>query len=235
MSFLCLGAGVQSSALLMMSEHGDMPKLDFAVFADTQWEPAAVYENLEWLKRNTSIPIHVVSRGNVRQGSVNGFDITMPVFTSDKGMLSRQCTRNYKIAPIRSFLYDYVDRKTRNTYVHQWMGISSDESMRMRDSDVMWVDFHYPLVDAGITREDCKTWMTGHGYPEPPRSSCIGCPYRSGEDWRELTPVEWKDATSFDESIGKDLFLHHSRVPLVDARLDSEGSWGEECSGMCGI
>ena len=47
---LSLGAGIQSSALLLMSARGVLPKLDGAVFADTGWEPATVYETLEWLK-----------------------------------------------------------------------------------------------------------------------------------------------------------------------------------------
>ena len=48
---LSLGAGVQSSTVLMLSCRGDLPKLDVAVFADTGWEPAAVYEHLGGLER----------------------------------------------------------------------------------------------------------------------------------------------------------------------------------------
>ena len=35
---LSLGAGVQSSAVLLMSCDGVLPKLDCAIFADTGWE-----------------------------------------------------------------------------------------------------------------------------------------------------------------------------------------------------
>ena len=48
---LSLGAGVRSSTVLLMSYHGELPLLDAAIFADTQWEPKAVYEHLEWLKQ----------------------------------------------------------------------------------------------------------------------------------------------------------------------------------------
>ncbi len=47
---LNLGAGVQSSAVLLMSIEGVLPKLDCAVFADTRWEPPAVYKQLDWLR-----------------------------------------------------------------------------------------------------------------------------------------------------------------------------------------
>ncbi|KKN55324.1 hypothetical protein LCGC14_0583140, partial [marine sediment metagenome] len=40
---LSLGAGVQSTAVLLMSCQGVLPPLDAAVFADTGWEPKAVY------------------------------------------------------------------------------------------------------------------------------------------------------------------------------------------------
>lgn len=49
---LSLGAGVQSSTLALMAARGEVPgfpKLDCAIFADTQDEPASVYRWLEWL------------------------------------------------------------------------------------------------------------------------------------------------------------------------------------------
>ena len=46
---LSLGAGVQSTTLALMAAHGDIaPMPDCAIFADTGWEPRAVYEHLAW-------------------------------------------------------------------------------------------------------------------------------------------------------------------------------------------
>jgi hypothetical protein len=62
---LSLGAGVQSSVLLLMSCRGVLPRLDHAVFADTGWEPAGVYAHLDWLRGEAEaagIPLHVVRR-----------------------------------------------------------------------------------------------------------------------------------------------------------------------------
>jgi hypothetical protein len=36
---LSLGAGVQSTALLLMMIHGEVPKADAVIFSDTGWEP----------------------------------------------------------------------------------------------------------------------------------------------------------------------------------------------------
>lgn len=46
LTVLSLGAGVQSSTLLLMACAGELPRPDVAVFADTGWEPSAVYR---WL------------------------------------------------------------------------------------------------------------------------------------------------------------------------------------------
>src|SRR6516164_9615820 len=69
---LSLGAGVQSSALLLMSEAGELPRLDAAVFADTQWEPAEVYEHLDRLTAAVTIPVHRVTNGSLRADFMAG-------------------------------------------------------------------------------------------------------------------------------------------------------------------
>ena len=47
---LNLGAGVQSTALYLMSLDGEVQKFDAAIFADTQEEPEDVYRHLEWME-----------------------------------------------------------------------------------------------------------------------------------------------------------------------------------------
>ena len=51
LEILSLGAGVQRSTLLLMSLYGVLPKLDYVIFADTGWEPTAVYLHLEKLEK----------------------------------------------------------------------------------------------------------------------------------------------------------------------------------------
>ena len=50
LNVLNLGAGVQSTTVLLRSIHGELPKIDCAVFSDTGWEPKAVYRHLDWLE-----------------------------------------------------------------------------------------------------------------------------------------------------------------------------------------
>lgn len=70
---LSLGAGVQSTTVLLMSIIGELPKLDHAIFADTGWEPAAVYTHLNWLAgecEKAGIRLHKVGSGRIRQDAM---------------------------------------------------------------------------------------------------------------------------------------------------------------------
>lgn len=69
MRFLSLGAGVQSSTLLLMMVNGVIPKADYAIFADTQWEPKSVYAWLDVLEAETAkiqMPIVRATKGDIR-------------------------------------------------------------------------------------------------------------------------------------------------------------------------
>lgn len=85
---LSLGAGVQSTTLALMAAHGEIgPMPDCAIFADTGWEPKAVYEHLEWLMSSNVLPfpVHVVSAGNIRDGLLEAANgrrwASIPAFT----------------------------------------------------------------------------------------------------------------------------------------------------------
>ena len=70
LTVLSLGAGVQSTTLALMAAHSEItPMPDCAIFADTQAEPAAVYEHLRWLMSPNVLPfpVHVVTTGNLEE------------------------------------------------------------------------------------------------------------------------------------------------------------------------
>lgn len=249
MNIISLGAGVQSTTMLLMAMAGEIePMPNCAIFADTGWEPKAVYDHLTWLESVSTIPIHRVSAGNIRTDALGGDRFaTMPVFVTGEtdGMLRRQCTKEYKIRPIQRKLRA-LNPKGVTTL---WMGISTDEAIRMKDSRVKYAVHRYPLaLEKRMSRNDCLVWMESHGYAKPPRSACIGCPFRRNSEWRSLTPDEFADAVDFDYAIRDSLpritgrvYLHSSLQPLdmVDLRTEQEKGqldiWGNECEGMCGL
>jgi hypothetical protein len=242
LTVLSLGAGVQSSTVLLMSLLGELPPLDCAVFADTGWEPPAVYEWLNWLTDQADahgVPIHRVDGGNLLLDMLERDFLPMPLYQRDDTgrvrQLRRTCTTNYKIRPIRAF-YKRQLGQVQNRHVEQWLGISWDEIGRMRDSDARYIHNRYPLVEQRLTRDDCLAWMADHGYPTPPRSACVGCPYRSAADWAGLrASPTWAEAVRFDEYLagrGDDLYLHPA------GRLDEVelvGPGAQECGGYCGL
>jgi 3'-phosphoadenosine 5'-phosphosulfate sulfotransferase (PAPS reductase)/FAD synthetase len=99
---LSLGAGVQSTTVALLSASGVLPRLDAAIFADTGWEPAAVYAHLDRLEREAlipaGIPLYRVSVGNIRNDALNPEHrfASMPLFVKNPdggdGMTRRQCT-----------------------------------------------------------------------------------------------------------------------------------------------
>src|SRR4051812_5309454 len=71
---LSLGAGVQSSTLLLLACEGRIPKYDAAIFSDTGWDPVEVSRHLDRLEDEASaagIPIHRVSAGNIRRDALD--------------------------------------------------------------------------------------------------------------------------------------------------------------------
>ena len=174
LTVLSLGGGVQSSVMALMAGQGAFDRLpDCAIFADTRWEPPSVYEHLEWLERQLRFPLYVVDNGrSLREdvkaltnhsGSRNYVDI--PVFLKgnegeEDGIGRRQCTDNYKIRPIRRRIRELLGLKPRQqvpngTTVELWLGISTDEAIRMRTSRDRWMVNRYPLIEAGMSRKDC--------------------------------------------------------------------------------
>lgn len=268
---LSLGAGVQSTTLLLMMLHNEIERADHVIFADTGWEPAAVYQHLahlETLMTTTDMTFHRVSVGNIRHDSLqpNTRSAALPFHMKNKdgtnGMIRRQCTNHYKIEPLLKKERELVGLKpgqrAKGHLATTIIGISWDETQRMRDAKYPWLRNEYPLVDRQITRQDCLDWCAQHGYALPPRSACVGCPFKTNKEWRLLRdtmPSEWLDAVDFDKAIRapetrkaairSTPFLHTARVPLdeVDLRTDAEkgiltlfaDEFGQECEGMCGL
>jgi hypothetical protein len=257
---ISLGAGVQSTTMALMAAHGEIgPMPDCAIFADTGWEPKAVYEHLAWLVEQLPYPVYQVSAGDLRADIMNRSNTTggrfaaVPWFmlmpNGDDAMGRRQCTKEYKLTPIRRKVRELLGGKTPKGGAIVWIGISTDEAMRMKPSRVGYMVNRWPLIEQRMNRNDCLRWLERAGYPLAPKSSCIGCPFQSNQQWRELreNPIEWADAIEVDAAIRKQSgfrgqqFMHRSLVPLADVDLSTAEDRGQgnlfmnECEGMCGV
>jgi len=269
MHIISLGAGVQSTTMALMAAHGEItPMPECAIFSDTGWEPKKVYEHLRWISSPNVLPFptYIVSTGNLREDlihqSVNSTGqrfASVPWFIKNKdgsaGLGRRQCTAEYKILPLSRKLRALLGYQPRQRIpvdsVELWMGISTDEIMRMRPAREPWKKHRWPLIEQRMSRSDCLLWLERHGYPVPAKSSCIGCPFHSDAHWRDMklnSPDEFADAVEVDRAIRKGprtmhgaQYMHDSLKPLDEVDLRNAGDRGQldlfnnECEGMCGV
>jgi hypothetical protein len=160
----------------------------------------------------------------------------------------------YKITPLTRKTRDLLGLAPRQRAgggqrCEMLIGISTDEALRMKPSQEAWKQHRWPLIEKGMSRNDCLRWMERKGYPLPPKSSCIGCPFHSDDEWRSIRSDAdaWADAVAIDAviraqpGIRGQQFMHRSCVPLAEVDLSTAADHGQvdmfnnECEGMCGV
>ncbi len=257
-----------------------MPKA--AIFEDTQAEPEAVYRWLDWLEQQLPYPVFRVTAGSLTDATTQVcefksktvrekdtprlipvskrlrktdkyLDSLVPAFALGRdgapmGMLQRRCTSKYKIIPVIRKLRELGQGEN----VIQWIGISWDEIIRMKPARDFWIENQWPLVEKRKTRTDCLQWMQDHGYPKPPRSACVFCPYHGDSEWLRLKREDpegfqravqfernFQEAASRQDSLKGTPFLHSSLIPLDQVTFKESkpriNLFGNECEGMCGV
>lgn len=225
--FFNIGAGVQSTALALMAALEQIERPDAMVFADTGWEPAAVYDNLAWIERELAQPIDVplirVSAGNVRDDALrtDGPYLSLPLHVLHPGgahsVIRRACTRDRKVRPIERLVRaslgarihadGKVGRVPAGRRATQIIGFSHDEptrAERINDDAPAYAEYDTPLITMGLTRQGCQHLLAKHGRPDVAKSACVGCPLSGNARWRAMKagqPAEWADACEFDERI----------------------------------
>ena len=256
---ISLGAGVQSTTMALMAAEGEFGPFipDCAIFADTGDEPQEVYDHLRWLMSPGVLPfpVHIATRHDhgLSESIIAGDKMARPpLHVPGKGMMPRQCTRNYKVRPIRKKIRELLNvGQPKPDDVELWIGISTDEVIRMKPSGLKYIRHRHPLIENRVSRQDCLDWMQSHNYRRPPKSSCWHCPFQSNAQWRDKRdnqPDEWRKAVAFDRQMrtpemvllnGVTGFLHSSKLPLDEADLGTgikaQDMFLHDCEGMCGV
>jgi len=253
---ISLGLGTQSTTVYLLSSVGKIERADHAVFADPGAEHPKTYEMLEWLVAwkffNKGIPIHVEKKSLYddlmnRQNSTGQRFASIPAFSDNGGMIRRQCTKEYKIDSVIKKIRELHGLKPRQRMpmTESWIGISTDEASRMKDSILPRIINRYPLVELGWNRSDCRHWLKDNNFPLPVKSSCIFCPYQADSRWKELQKSEvWEKAVGVDRAIRNSskrgikepIYLHRSRMPIENIEFGlQEDMFDDECEGYCGL
>lgn len=239
------GGGVQSIAALILSARGeiDYPVHLFANVGDDSENP----ETLDYVR---DIAMPYAEREGVEFHEINWIrrdgtfetlreyiyrterSVPIPALMSGSGAPGRRsCTFHWKIKVVDRWIAEH-DGKGKDVFVG--LGITVDEIHRARIED--WQDVRgfrklktYPLIELGISRNDCHEIIRDAGLPTPAKSSCYFCPFHTPAAWTRLRlsrPDLFDEACNIEKEIqrkrrevmGKDdVFLHPALLPLAQA------------------
>jgi len=183
-TYISYGGGVQSTVLVLWAITKRI-ECDAVIFADTGSEEPGTYATVAAIREmceEVELPFYTVthsSRGPLWE------------FYSGEGLLPMVgivwCTTNWKIAPIRRKVRELTDCTGPKPWAHAYIGITTDEAHRARESDVQWTTNSYPLIDALWSRQRCASHLE-QNYPmlTVKKSGCFCCPYRGPKSWATL-------------------------------------------------
>lgn len=191
--FSC-GGGVQSTACLVLAAQERIPYRTF-IFANVGdnaedprtiayvrevLKPYAAAHGIEWVdvqrRRRDGAPVDLYED---LHRPIRSIDIPVRMANGSPG--NRNCTVNWKIRPIAKWIKANAPGCTLGK------GISTDEPHRAtpsREDD--GYRSAYPLIELGLSRQDCLRLVAHAKMPQPPKSSCWFCPYRTGHQWAAL-------------------------------------------------
>ena len=175
-TFFSFGGGRQSTAIALLLIHHPEKFTEIGLtlpaninFADTGAEPAPVYDHIEKMQKLLEDAGYKfnVCRNLDKDGNFKPLDnldqwSTVPFFVKTPegvGMLKRQCTNDFKIRPLTKAIRDSLGYKPRQRVREQvklWLGISMDESQRMKTNKSSWITNVYPLIELGLSASHCS-------------------------------------------------------------------------------
>lgn len=229
------GGGTQSTAIAVLIAQGKLPVPERAVIADTGRESSETWWYLDNYTRpllskvGLEIEIAPHDLATVDLYAADGKPL-IPAFTQD-GMMSAFCSNEWKKRVVGRWLrqrgYD-----PKNPIV-EWIGFSRNEIGRCKPSDVKWIETEWPLImgyGICVNRHQCTQIVKDAGLPDPPRSACFMCPFKTDIEWKhqqENWPQDHARAIQLDKDIReKDslnaLWLHRGRKPLDECSFDEQ-------------
>lgn len=199
LNVISYGGGVQSTAMIILATQGKIPGVDAALFVNvgddsehpstlkyvrevmTPWASERGLQVHELRPRRYGIPTSILGE-ITRPGSRRDL---IPVFGEHGGPMRRACTADFKIETIYQTLRASGATPENPAYVQ--LGISADEIQRAgRGASVPIELRQYPLLDMGLTRNDCAKIIEEAGLPVPRKSACFFCPFHSAQTWSEM-------------------------------------------------
>ncbi|MFA7174936.1 MAG: hypothetical protein WC340_16290 [Kiritimatiellia bacterium] len=228
------GGGVQSTAIAALIVSGKLSKPDYAMMTDCGYEQQAT---MQYVRRvlipelqAVGVTLHILDTLNWSNNDIidSTGHITIPAYKrmpdGKCAKLRTHCNEAWKVKPLKRWIRSLGIERCEN-----WIGISTDEARRQRPSAKRWLTHRYPLIEMGMSREDCLWSVCSLGWPKPAHSSCVFCPQRDSAGWATMkreAPEDWQRAIAMDEALRKhdpDVYLHRSMTPLAGVSFKGEG------------
>jgi len=237
------GGGTQSTAALVLAAQGkiDFPTFVYANVGDKSEPDTLAYvrsiampyatrwgidlQEIRRTSRDGSESIQLFDR--VMSGRYKG--VQLPMRLSNGSPARRHCTVDYKIRVLAKWEREHGASAANPAIVG--LGISWDELQRMRrstDDDLIIV---YPLIDLRLTRQDCEAIIARAGLPQPGKSSCFYCPFKTQAEWQRMRherPDRFAQALAMEAhmdrkmvSEGQGHCTFHSKGPLLKITSES--------------
>ncbi len=199
---LSLGGGLQSTVIFLMMIENKIKKADWVVFADTGSEQEHTLNTVSWVEelcQKHDIGFKIVKNEKIYPIYQHYQDIgRVPMVGSPA------CTKDFKIGPINKWIRTIVDESKPKPWAEMLLGITLDESHRARVNPRKYLKNSYPLIEMGLTRNQCKAWISKN-YPGRivKKSGCWHCHYQPVKSWANLrrkNPELFQIALQMEES-----------------------------------
>lgn len=244
MKILSLGAGVQSTALALMScenaarktpQYPSVPVYDLVIFCDLGFEPPWIKEQVEFTRaacHRAGIAFEVLDSPLYRDFSANFGErrtISIPWWTlgadGHKSRMPRNCTVDYKAETISRFVRWEVLGYRKGQRLKDWdkkahemhLGFSAEERRRCKASPNPLFHNRFPLAEMGLTRVDNYAYLRETWGMVAKASACAFCPFHTNYFYgylRENHPEEYRRVVSLDR-----LLADKNPKPPMDSDL----------------
>lgn len=211
MKVFSFGGGVQSTAALILAAQG---KIDYQHFvfanvgakAENPDTIAYINQVSRPFAQKHGIELIEICKRDRHGNPIDLYDhllrplrsVDIPMRMSGNGAPgNRNCTEGWKIKTIAKHI--------KGKFNVLGKGISTDEISRVRtNSGFDWYTVEYPLIDLGISRNQCDRIIYEAGLPQCPKSSCWFCPFKSLRQWQDLKqrqPEEFEKAIALEKTL----------------------------------
>jgi len=197
--FISFSGGVESTTMCILYGKGAK-----AIWCDTGAEHEEMYKRIDEVE-NKLKDLHggdfeLIRIKNKKWYGLEAYANKVKFMPSG---MARYCTRMFKIEPIDDFLSEQGECELM-------IGFNFDEEGRTGNLEMKSnVKYTYPLIEDGLTRQDCEDILNIHGlHPSFPvymlRGGCRMCFFKSEKEYKalyHLNPKEFAKVKAFEENM----------------------------------